>query len=87
LPDPARTCPKEAAVKTYAIELQNVKAMSYAHGLIQARIDALVQPAAVKGEGAEPTTLSMSEATARVLLLLIKAQLAELDARKERSRR
>ena len=74
-------------MKTYTIELQNVKAMAHANGLIEARIDALVQPAAVRGEGVESTTLSMSEGTARVLLLLIKAQLAELDARKARSRR
>ncbi len=74
-------------MKTYTIELQHVKAMTYAYGLIQTRIDALVQPAAARGEGIESTTLSMSEATARVLLLLIKGQLAELDARKARSRR
>ncbi len=74
-------------MKTYTIELRNVEAMSHANGLIQARIDALVRPVASRGEATEPTTLTMSEGTARVLLLLIKAQLAELDARKPRSRR
>ena len=78
-------------MKTYAIEVQRVKAMSNAHGLIHARIDALVQPqAARRGDdesGAEPLSLlSMNEETARVLVLLLKAQLAEFDKRKPRSR-
>jgi hypothetical protein len=78
-------------MKTYAIELQRVKAMSNAHGLITARIDALVQPqAARRGDDdadSEPLSLlSMNEETARVLMLLLKAQLAEFDKRKPRSR-
>lgn len=85
------------AMKTYAIELQRVKAMSNAHGLITARIEALVQPQSPgRGggggggggdEGAEPLSmLSMTEETARVLMLLLKAQIAEFDKRKPRSR-
>ena len=79
-------------MKTYAIELQRVKAMSNAHGLINVRIDALVQPQSPRraGDGdhaAEPlSVLSMNEDTARVLALLLKAQLAEFDKRKARSR-
>jgi hypothetical protein len=74
-------------LKTYDIEVQRVKAMTHGKGLIEARLDALVLPAAAQ-EGREPATrLSMSEETARVLLLLLKAQLAEVDKRKGRSQR
>ena len=74
-------------MKTYTIELQRVRAMSNSNGLIKAQIDAMVQPAAVRDDGAATTVLSLSEETARVLMLLLKAQLAEFDARKARSRR
>lgn len=78
-------------MKTYAIELQRVKAMANERGVISARIDALVQPHSAKrgadDEAGEPlSVLSMNEDTARVLILLLKAQLAEFDKRKARSR-
>jgi len=78
-------------MKTYAIELQRVKAMSNAHGLINVRMDAAVQPHPARrgadDDGAEPmTVLSMSEETARVFMLLLKAQIAEFDKRKAKSR-
>lgn len=74
-------------MKTYNVEIQRVKAMSNGHGLINAQIDALVLPAG-RSEGTEPTTLlSMTEENARVLLTLLKAQLAEVDRRKGRSQR
>ena len=74
-------------MKTYNVEVRKVKAMSNSHGLIRAQIDALVGPAAARDEGTPTTVLSLSEDTARVLMLLLKAQLAELDARKAKSRR
>lgn len=74
-------------MKTWNIEIQRVKAMSNANGLIKAQIDALVQPAAARDEGMPTTTLQLTEGDARVLLLLLKAQLAEFDARKAKSRR
>lgn len=77
-------------MKTYNIELQRVKAMSNAHGLINVRLDAAVQaqPRSHDDDGAyEPATvLSMSEETARVFMLLLKAQIAEFDKRKAKSR-
>lgn len=74
-------------MKTYSIEVQRVKAMNNANGLIEAQIDALVLPASTP-EGRTPTTrLSMTEETARVLQLLLKGQLAEFDKRKGRSQR
>jgi hypothetical protein len=73
-------------VKTYAIELQRIKAMSNSHGLVQARVDALAQPSAARDDSAG-STLSMTVENARVLYLLLKAQLAEVDARKGRSQR
>ena len=74
-------------MKTWNIEIQRVKAMSNSNGLIRAQIDALVQPAAARDEGAPTTVLSLSEDNARVLMLLLKAQLAEFDSRKAKSRR
>ena len=74
-------------MKTWNVEIQRVKAMSNSNGLIRAQIDALVQPAAARDEGVPTTVLQFSEATARVMLLLLKTQLAEFDARKAKSRR
>lgn len=78
-------------MKTYSIELQRVKAMAVGQGLVRARIDAIVQPQAARRDadevGAEPSTvLSFDEDTARVLFLLLKAQLAEFDKKKAKSR-
>jgi hypothetical protein len=77
-------------MKTYTIELQRVKAMSNGHGLINVRMDAAVQPQPQRrdaDDGAEPSSvLSMSEETARVFMLLLKAQIAEFDKRKAKSR-
>ena len=74
-------------MKTWNIEIQRVKAMSNSNGLIRAQIDAVVQPTAPRDEGVPTTLLSLSEDNARVLMLLLKAQLAEFDARKAKSRR
>lgn len=74
-------------MKTYTIEVQKVKAMMNSHGLIRAQIDALVQPSAARDDGVPSTLLTLSEDNARVLMLLLKAQLTELDSRKAKSRR
>lgn len=77
-------------MKTYTIEVQHIKAASTSHGLVRARIDALViaDPPRRGGEGgAETSTLSLSVENARVLFLLLKAQLAEVDSKKARSQR
>jgi hypothetical protein len=74
-------------LKTHQIEVQRVKAMNNSHGMIHVQIDALVQPAPNRDDGMPTSMLTMSEETARVMLLLIKAQLAEFDSRKARSRR
>jgi hypothetical protein len=75
-------------LKTYNIELQRLKAMNHADGLIEAQIDAAVLPLAAASDGSTPSTrLHMTEATARVLQALLKTQLAELDKRKARSQR
>jgi hypothetical protein len=78
---------QETQLKTHQIEVQRVKAMTNSHGMIHVQIDALVQPAPNRDDGTPTSMLTMSEETARVLLLLIKAQLAEFDGRKARSRR
>ena len=74
-------------MKTWNIEIQKVRAMANANGLIRAQIDALVQPSVARDDGVPSTILSLSEDNARVLLLLLKAQLSELDSRKAKSRR
>ena len=74
-------------MKTWNIEIQRVKAMANSNGLIRAQIDALVQPSPARDDGTPSTVLSMTEDTARVLMLLLKTQLAEFDSRKAKSRR
>jgi len=74
-------------MKTWNIEIQRVKAMTNSNGLIRAQVDALVQPAAARDEGVPTTVLSLTEDNARVLMLLLKTQLAEFDSRKAKSRR
>lgn len=74
-------------MKTFNVEVQRIKAMSNSHGLVRARVDALVQPTAPRGEGDESSVLSLSVENARVLYLLLKQQLAEVDGRKARSQR
>jgi hypothetical protein len=74
-------------LKTFNIEVQRVKAMSNGGGLVEAQIDALVLPTSTPEGKAPSTRLSMSEETARVLLILLKGQLAEVDKRKGRSQR
>jgi len=61
--------------------------MTNSNGLIRAQVDALVQSTPLRDEGMPTTVLSLTEANARVLLLLLKTQLAEFDARKAKSRR
>jgi hypothetical protein len=74
-------------MKTYRIEVQRIKGMSNANGMLHAQIDASVLPATAK-EDAEPTSwLSLSEESARTLQLLLKAQFAQIDGRKARSQR
>lgn len=74
-------------MKTWNVEIQKVKAMANGNGLVRAQVDLLVQPAPARDEGAPVSVLTLSEDNARVLFLLLKTQLAELDARKAKSRR
>jgi hypothetical protein len=75
-------------MKTLNIELQRIKGMHDAHGLVHTRVDATVQPVSARDEDAAPSsTLSMTVDNARVLFLLLKKQLAEVDSRKARSQR
>lgn len=76
-----------AQMKTHNIELQKVKSLSFAHGLIKLHIDALVTPAVTPEDKVPTSALLFTEETARVLLSLIKTQLSELDGRKAKSRR
>lgn len=74
-------------MKTHHIEVQKLKAASQGSGLVEFAIDAQVLPRP-RDEAHTPTSvLSLSEANARVLLVLLKAQLAEIDKRKARSQR
>jgi hypothetical protein len=77
-------------MKTHTIELQRIKSMSNSHGLVRARVDATVQSANARDDesGHEPSsTLVLSVENARVLVLLLKQQLAEVDGKKARSQR
>ena len=61
--------------------------MSSSAGLVEAQIDAQVTLVARPSDDAPTSLLRMTEDTARVLQLLLKNQLAELDKRKARSQR
>jgi hypothetical protein len=75
-------------MKTFSIELQRIKALTDSHGMVRARVDALVQPASGRDDGDDPgSTLSLSVENARVLFQLLKTQLTQIDARKARSQR
>ena len=74
-------------MKTYRIEVQRIKSMSNAHGMLHAQIDAAVLPATPKEDGTSTSWLSLSEAEARTLQQLLKAQFAQIDGRKARSQR
>jgi hypothetical protein len=74
-------------MKTYRIEVQRIKGMSNANGMLHAQIDAAVLPAATQEDSAPTSWLSLSEESARTLQLLLKAQFAQIDGRKARSQR
>jgi len=75
-------------MKTFNIELQRIKSMTNSHGMVHAKVDAMVVNQSSRDDTAEPSsTLSFTVENARVLMLLLKAQLAEVDSRKARSQR
>ncbi|MFG6446806.1 hypothetical protein ACG0Z6_00970 [Roseateles sp. BYS180W] len=75
-------------MKTHQIEIQKFKAATNSsHGTVSFKVDCLLSPRAVP-DGLEPASvLTMSEANARVLMALLKKQLADFDGRKARSQR
>lgn len=75
-------------MKTHQIEIQKFKAAANSsNGLVMFKVDALVTPKAQASDDIAPSSLvSMSEANARVLMALLKTQLAEFDAKKPKSR-
>ncbi len=74
-------------MKTHHIEVQRLKAATSGNGLVEFAIDAQISPRPVAGDGAPTSVLSLTEANARVLLSLLKGQLADVDKRKARSQR
>mgnify|MGYP001582791922 CR=1 FL=1 len=74
-------------MKTFRIEVKRVTNAANRHGLIEFRLDALVVATRPQDDGQEPATvLSLSEADARVLMILLKKQIAEYDGKKAKSR-
>ena len=75
------------SMKTHQIEIQKFKAASTnQHGQVMFKVDATVAPK-TPIEGIEPSSLIvMTEQNARVLMALLKAQIAEFDAKKPKSR-
>jgi hypothetical protein len=74
-------------LKTYHIDIQRLRAATQAHGLVEVAVDAQVTSRPPGDTLAPATVLSLSEANARVLLALLKGQLADVDKRKARSQR
>lgn len=74
-------------MKTHQIEIQKFKAASTnQHGQLMFKVDALVA-AKTPIEGIEPSSvLVMTEQNARVMMALLKAQFADLDSKKPKSR-
>jgi len=75
------------SMKTHQIEIQKFKAASNnLAGQIQFKVDALVSNR-TPIDGIEPSSmLVMTEQNARVLMALLKAQIAEFDSKKPKSR-
>ena len=73
-------------MKTFSIELQRIRARSNSHDLIRSRVGATVQATPPRDEGEAGSRLAQTTENARVLLLVM-AQLAELDLRKAHRRR
>ncbi len=74
-------------MKTYHIELQRLKAATQGNGLVEFAVDLLVSPRPASDDRTPTSVLGMTEANARVLLSLLKAQLGEIDKKKARSQR
>jgi hypothetical protein len=74
-------------MKTHQIEIQKFKAASAnQHGQIMFKVDAMVTPK-TPIDGIEPSSvIVMTEQNARVLMALLKAQIAESDNKKPKSR-
>lgn len=76
------------AMKTHQIEVQKFKSASNSsHGSVTFKVDALVTAQKPSDDLDPATVLTMSEANARVLMALLKSQLAAFDGRKARSQR
>jgi hypothetical protein len=74
-------------MKTHQIEIQKFKASSAnQYGQILFKVDATVL-SKTPVDGIEPSTvLMMTEQNARVLMALLKSQLADVDGKKPKSR-
>ncbi len=82
------TCrPTVSPMKTHQIEIQKFKAASTnQYGQILFKVDATVAPK-LPIDGIEPSSvILMTEQNARVLMALLKAQIAEFDSKKPKSR-
>ena len=75
-------------MKTHQIEIQKFKAASNSpHGELRFKIDAIVSARNAAPDDLSPSSLViMSEENARVLMVLLKKQIAEFDAKKPKSR-
>jgi hypothetical protein len=74
-------------MKTYDIELQRLKSVKHGNDMLELVIDALVQQRAVRDDAPASSSLRLSVADARTLMLLLKQHIAELDKLQPRSRR
>ena len=74
-------------MKTYDIEVQRLKSLRHAKGLVEIGIDALVLPRGARDDHDTSTTLHLPLEHARSLRVLLKQQIAELDKLQPRSRR
>jgi hypothetical protein len=79
--------PSSRHMKTHQIEIQKFKAAANnLQGQVVFKVDTLVSPR-TPVDGIEPSSLLiMTEQNARVLMALLKTQIAEFDSKKPKSR-
>ena len=74
-------------MKTHDIEVQRLKSLRHAKGVIEIGIDALVLPQPARDDAHAGSQLRIPIEHARALMLLLKQQFADLDKLQPRSRR
>ena len=74
-------------MKTHDIEIRKIRSMSQSNGMIEAQVEVQLTSGRAADDAGPTSTLRLTEADARTMLLLLREQLAAFDKRKARSQR